>query len=270
MPNEIGDVIQFVLRHGYVLIFFWLLAEQAALPIPSFPLLLVSGALVRTGGLHLPPLLAYAFAACAIADNVWFQLGRRYSSRALQFVCKISIEPDSCVRRTENVFVKYGLSSLLVSKFVPGLNAVTAPLAGGSGASLAKFLLFDSVGILIWISIYVFAGYVFSNQLEVAIRYAMRMGSGVFVIAIGAFAAWIGWKVIQRHRFIRSVNIARISPEELIGLLAAGSGVTIVDVRSNMFEDLNSIPGALRIPTEDLASRHHEIPRDREIILFCS
>jgi len=110
-------------------IFVWVLAEQAALPIPSFPLLLVSGALVRTGALHLPPLLASPLSVSLIADYVWFQLGKRYSGKALQFICKISIEPDSCVRRTENVFLRYGVRSLLVSKFIPSLNVVTAPLA---------------------------------------------------------------------------------------------------------------------------------------------
>ena len=262
--------IQFIVRHGYVLIFFWLFAEQAAVPIPSFPLLLISGALVRSGRLNLSPLLTSAFAACLLADNVWFQLGKRYSGRALQFICKISIEPDSCVRRTENVFQKYGLSSLLVSKFVPGLNAVAAPLAGGAGANFARFLLFDSLGTLIWIGIYVFAGYAFSDQLEIAIGYATRMGTGVFAFALFTFAAWIAWKVLQRRRFINSINTTRISPEELHAMLSAGSDVMVVDVRSNFPANTDLIPGALRIPAEDLPGRHHEVPRDREIVLFCS
>ena len=265
-----SDTIQFVARHGYLLIFFWILAEQAALPIPSFPLLLVGGALVRTGQLHLSSLLVYAFMACVIADNVWFQLGRRYSGRALQFICKISIEPDSCVRRTENVFVRYGLSSLLVSKFIVGLNTVAAPLAGGSGANLWRFLLFDTLGVLIWIGTYVFAGYLFSDQLEIAIGYAIQMGSGVFIFALCTFAAWIVWKALQRRRFVNSINVARISPKELHAMLSARSDVTVVDVRSNLSAHVELVPGALRIPTEDLPSRHHEIPRDREIVLFCS
>src|SRR5207247_1288352 len=92
--EKVSDTIQFVARHGYLLIFFWLLAEQAALPLPSLPLLLVSGALARTGQLNLLPIVTYAFVACVIADNVWFQLGRRYGARALQFICKMSVEPD--------------------------------------------------------------------------------------------------------------------------------------------------------------------------------
>jgi membrane protein DedA with SNARE-associated domain/rhodanese-related sulfurtransferase len=269
MPTEISHIIQFVARHGYILVFVWVLAEQAALPIPSLPLLLVSGALVRTGGLHLPPLLASALSASVIADNVWFHLGKRYSGRALQFICKISIEQDSCVRRTENVFLRYGLRSLLVSKFIPGLNVVVAPLAGGSGANFGKFLLFDSLGAFIWSSAYISTGYVFSDQLEVAIGYAMRMGSGVFVIALCSFAVWTFWKVIRRRNFMNSINVARITPGELQSMLSAGQDVTIVDLRSSLAAEM-MIPGALRIPAEDLPLRHDEIPRDREIVLFCT
>jgi len=266
----LSETIQFVVRHGYLVIFFWLLAEQAALPIPSLPLLLVSGALVRTGQLKLSSVLGYAFVACAIADTVWFHLGKRYSGQALQFICKMSIEPDSCVRRTENLFVRYGLRSLLLSKFIPGFNVVAAPLAGGSGAGLGRFLLFDSLGVLIWISTYVFAGYLLSDQVEIAAGYAVRLGSGFFVIAVCALAVWIAWKVVQRRRFVKSVNVERISGEELHAMLNAGSEVTVVDIRSNFVREADSIPGVLRIPAEDLPERHQEIPRDREIVLFCT
>jgi membrane protein DedA with SNARE-associated domain len=216
------------------------------------------------------PAIASGLAACTIADNVWFQLGKRFGGRALQFICKISIEPDSCVRRTEDVFLKHGLRSLLVSKFIPGLNAVTAPLAGGAGARLGWFVVFDSVGALIWISVYMFAGYLFSDQLEIAIGYAMRMGSGVFVVAVFAFGGWITWKAIQRRGFIKSIETARISPAELHAMLRGGLDVTIVDVRSGLASEIGLIPGALRIPAEDLPSRHLEIPRDREIVVFCT
>src|SRR6266516_2022669 len=126
-----SDTIQFVVRHGYLVIFFWLLAEQAALPIPSIPLMLVSGALARTGQLRLSSIVLYALAGCLLADNIWFEIGRRFSGKALQFICKMSLEPDSCVRRTENIFLKYGLRSLLLSNFIPGLHVVASTPAGG-------------------------------------------------------------------------------------------------------------------------------------------
>jgi membrane protein DedA with SNARE-associated domain len=265
-----NETIQFVARHGYVLLFCWLLAEQAAMPIPSVPLLLVSGALTRTGQLKFSSVLICGLAACLIADNTWFQIGRRYSAKALRFICAVSLEPDSCVRRTENVLVKYGLRTLLISKFIPGLNVVAAPLAGGSDASFSRFLLFDSLGALIWIASYVLAGYLFSDQVELAIGYALRMGSGFGLIALGLFTIWIAWKLVQRRRFVKSINVARNSAEELFAALDAGSDLTMVDVRSKLVRDMDSIPGTLRIPIEELAARHQEIPRDREIILFCT
>ena len=182
----------------------------------------------------------------------------------------MSIEPDSCVRRTENVFVRYGLRSLLLSKFIPGLNVVAAPLAGVSGAGLGRFLLFDSLGVLIWIGTYLSVGYLFSDQVEDAASYAVRLGSGFFFIAVCGLAAWIAWKVVQRRRFVKSVNVERISGEELHAMLNAGSEVTVVDIRSNFVREADLMPGILRIPAEDLPARHEEIPRDREIVLFCT
>ena len=265
-----SETIQFIVRHGYILIFFWLLAEQAALPIPSLPLLLVSGSLARSGQLKFSLVIACALAACLIADNIWFRLGRRYSAKALKLICKVSLEPDSCVRRTENVFVRYGLRSLLLAKFLPGLSVVAAPLAASSGASFGPFLLFDSLGSLIWITSYVSAGYIFSDQLELAMGYAIRMGSSFAVFAVCALAVWIAWKLIQRRRFVKSLNVTRISAHELYTILSTGSEVTIVDVRSKLADEIDSINGALRIPTEDLAVRHNEIPRDREIVVVCT
>src|SRR5262249_55976113 len=144
------------------------------------------------------------------------------------------------------------LTSLLVSKFIPGLSAVAAPLAGSSGAHFARFLLFDCVGALMWIASYLSVGYLFSDQLEDVVAYAMRMGSSIVTVVIGILAAWIAWKYFQRWKFLRSVNVARISADKLHAILSSGSDVTVVDVRSRIAGDDELIPGALRIPTEDL------------------
>ena len=135
----ITHITAFIERHGYALLFFWVLAEQGAIPLPSIPLLVTAGALVRLGRLQMPVAIACCVGAALVADTVWFQLGRRRGQRVLHFLCRVALEPDSCVRRTENAFLKYGLNSLLVSKFVPGLNAVAAPLAGSSGARIGDF-----------------------------------------------------------------------------------------------------------------------------------
>jgi hypothetical protein len=208
--------------------------------------------------------------ACLIADNIWFQLGRHRGGRILRLICRISLEPDSCVRQTENAFLKYGMRLLLVSKFVPGLNAVAAPMAGSSGARLARFALYDSVGALIWISSYVALGYLFSDQLEDVAAYAVHLGSSLVVVVVVSLAAWIVWKYVQRRRFMRKLSIARITPEELRDQLASGKEVMIVDLRNRVDPEDKSIPGALRMSAEEIAARHNEIPRDRDIVLFCS
>src|SRR6266436_5719142 len=143
----ITQAIHFVERDGYALLFFWVLAEQGALPIPSVPLLVAVGALVHTGGLSAAASIACCVAGALVSDSVWFYFGRSRGKRVLRFLCRVSLEPDSCVRRTENAFLKYGLNTLLISKFIPGLNAVAAPLAGDSGVAVIRFLTVDALGV---------------------------------------------------------------------------------------------------------------------------
>src|SRR5690349_6369952 len=156
--------VEFVVRHGYLLLFGWLVAEQAGLPVPSVPLLLACGALVRAGRLNPALVLVYGLAGCLLADSIWFELGKRRGAKVLRLLCRITLEPDSCVRRTENVLLRYGLRSLLGAKFIPGLNAVAAPLAGSAGASFGRFVRFDIAGSLLWIASYAAAGYLFAGQ----------------------------------------------------------------------------------------------------------
>ncbi len=272
MPDHqaIAQTLAFVERHGYALLFFWVLAEQSAIPLPSVPVLLAVGALVRTGRLQVPLAIACCVSAALIADSIWFQLGRHRGRSVLRLLCRVSLEPDSCVRQTENAFLKYGMNSLLISKFIPGLNAVAAPLAGNSKSPYGRFLLFDAAGASIWSGAYLALGYIFSEQLETALAYASRTGSGLLLLVLTLFALWIARKFVQRRRFLRQLDVARITPEELRDRMDAGEELFIVDLRSNLTEDASRIPGATRISPEDLSLRSHEIPRDREIILFCS
>jgi membrane protein DedA with SNARE-associated domain len=266
----ITQAIHFVEREGYALLFLWVLAEQGAVPIPSVPLLVAVGALVRAGSLDGRLAIACCVAGALVADSMWFYLGRRRGKRVLRFLCRVSLEPDSCVRRTENAFFKYGVNTLLVSKFVPGLNAVAAPLAGDSGIGVLRFFAVDAVGAVIWSGAYMGVGYVFSDQLELALAYIQRMGSGFGILAAGALAGWILWKFIQRRRFLKQIETARITPEELRDRLDAGENLYIVDLRGGTDSEPTIIPGAVRLSAEELTANSREIPRDREIILYCS
>jgi membrane protein DedA with SNARE-associated domain len=266
----ISHTLAFVERHGYALLFLWVLAEQSALPIPSVPLLLAAGALMRTGRLNAFFAIACCVIAALIADTIWFELGKRRGRGVLRLLCRLSLEPDSCVRQTENAFLKYGMKSLLISKFVPGLNAVAAPLAGNSKRPYWRFALYDAAGAALWSAAYAAAGYVFSEQLERALGYSFRMGSSLLLLLIGLFGGWIGVKFLQRRRFLRQLDVARITPEELRDRLNAGEDLFVVDLRSGLSESSILIRGAVRISSEELSLRSREIPRDREIILFCS
>ena len=260
----------FVERHGYALLFVWVLAEQGGVPLPSLPLLLAVGALIRTGKLHLVPAMLSCIAASLIADTIWFALGRSRGRQVLKLLCRVSLEPDSCVRQTENAFVKYGMRLLLIAKLVPGLNSVAAPLAGYSRNPYIRFALYDSAGILIWSGAYVAIGYVFSEQLETVLAYAARLGSNLVLLVVALFAAWIVWKFVQRRRFLRQLEVARITPAELHEKLSAGEPVFIVDLRNVLAGEPDAIPGAVRISPEELAAHSERIPRDRDIILFCT
>lgn len=264
-----NETAEFVIRHGYAVLFFWILAEQGALPIPSVPLLLVCGALARTGHLSATTVLFLGVLACLIADCAWFQLGRSRGKRILGFLCRIALEPDSCVRQTENGFVRYGVRFLLVSKFIPGMNALAAPLAGSSRAGWGQFLVFDALGAAIFVSSWETVGYLFGDQLEAIGRVVGRAGFRLFLTIVVMTGGWIAWKYFQRRRFFKKLAIARIKVVELQRMLDAGEDVLIIDVRGMSNAD-SSIPGALRIPLSELAARQHEVPRDRDVVLFCS
>jgi membrane protein DedA with SNARE-associated domain len=251
-------------------VFCWVLAEQGALPMPSVPLLVAVGALIRTGSLHAGPAMACALSGALAADTLWFQFGRIRGKRVLRFICRVSLEPDSCVRQTENTFRKHGLNTLLIAKFVPGLNAVAAPLAGDSGVGVIRFLVFDSLGIAMWSGAYFAVGYLFSAQVEDALAYAQQLGSGVLILLVGLLAAWILWKFVQRRRVLKKLDMARITPEELRVRMDAGEDLYIVDLRAGVNDHLPSLPGAVRLSTDDLIADSKQIPRDREIILYCS
>lgn len=272
MGHEASEITQFLIRHGYSVIFFWVLGEQAGIPIPSLPLLLSAGALSAEGKVSFPVLLLLTFSGAFLSDFIWFQLGRTKGGKILSLLCRISLEPDSCVKNTENLFMKRGASSLLVSKFLPGLNTVAQPMAGIVRLSWAKFLGYDICGTLFWAGSILLTGRIFHHQVEDVLAFLRRSGASLLAITILAAAAWILFKSMQRRRFIRKLRVSRIAPEDLKRDLDDGRSVVIVDLRNDFALDDDSvqIPGALRLTPEELEVRHDEIPRDREIIVYCT
>lgn len=272
MESTSNATFEFLIRHGYAVLFVWVFAEQLGVPLPATPLLLAAGALAGSGQMNLALSVALAVAAALLGDSIWYEFGRLRGGRVLNFLCRISLEPDSCVRKTENAFAQRGARSLLVAKFVPGLNTMAPPLAGMIGMRRSRFVLFDSLGAFLYIATFVGLGFVFSNQLEQVAARIAGLGFSALIIVVGAFTAYVGWKYIQRRRFIRSLRIARITPEDLRKKIEAGEDVVVVDLRGSLdFEAApQTIPGAIRLAAEQLDVDHHQIPRDREIVLFCT
>jgi membrane protein DedA with SNARE-associated domain len=266
------STLEFLLHHGYMVLLAWVFGEQIGLPVPSLPLLLAAGALAGTGHLNFFISLFICIFAAVFADSVWYSLGRFKGIKILHLLCKISLEPDSCVRRTEGVFSKQGARSLLLAKFLPGLSTVAPPLAGIFHMRPRRFLLFDAGGSLLWAGTFLGLGFIFSGQIERIAEHAVRLGGWLLVILIGILASYIAYKFIARQRFLRELRIGRITVEELKEKIDAGEELVIVDLRHSLdFEaDPETIPGAFRMDAKELQEKNDRLPRDREVILYCT
>jgi len=264
--------LEFLVRHGYVVLPTLVFAEQVGLPFPATPFLLAAGALAGRSHMSFWLCLLLASVSAVLADALWFQLGRKKGISVLQFLCRISLEPDSCVRRTEGVFAKQGARSLLVAKFVPGLSTAAPPLAGIFHMRRRRFLLWDFLGSVLWAGAFLLLGYIFSEQIEVIAERAASLGSGLMVLIVGALGGYITWKFIGRQRFLRELRIGRITAEELKEKIDAREELVIVDLRHSLdFEaDPETIPGAFHMDVKELEERSDRLPPDREIILYCT
>src|SRR4030081_1452038 len=203
--------LEFLLHHGYALLLGWVFAEQLGLPVPSMPLLLAAGALAGTGHLSFFASLFYVMLASVTADSIWYQLGRRKGIKVLQLLCKISLEPDSCVRRTEGLFSTQGDRSLLFGQFLPGLSTVAPPLAGIFHMRARRFLLFDALGSLLWAGTFLGLGYIFSGEIERLAEHLGNLGGWLLLLLLGILAAYITYKFVARQRFLRELRISRIT-----------------------------------------------------------
>jgi len=267
-----AEMLQFVVQHGYWLLFFWVMAEQAGLPLPAAPLLLAVGALAGQHRMNFVLAVMMAASGSLVSDTFWYFVGKRKGAVVLSWLCKIALEPDSCVRKTESAFTRMGRSTLLICKFVPGLNTAAPALAATAGISLTQFVLFAWCGALLWASTFAGLGLIFSNQIDRVAYNVARFGSWTLVAIVAAVVAYILYKLYQRQRFLKEVAGARIAPAELKAKLDGGETLTIIDLRHplDLLPDPRTLPGALRISPEDLERRHNEISRDGEIVLFCT
>jgi len=267
-----SQTTQFLINHGLPLVFAAVFVEQMGLPLPALPWLLAAGALSAAGKFNLLLGLAATLFACLAADAFWFYLGRYRGNQVLALLCRISLEPDSCVRRTQNVFTKYGLRGVLVAKFLPGMSTVVPPLAGMYGIGAGRFLLVDGVGALLYGGCLLGCGFFFSHQIDQIGAAIARIGGSALSLIIGVATLYVGYKYWQRQRLLHELRMARITVTELRQMLENGNAPLIFDLRSRtaVDEDPALIQGAIHLSLEDIEKRIDEFPRDRDIIVYCS
>ncbi|HWB33409.1 MAG TPA: VTT domain-containing protein [Acidobacteriaceae bacterium] len=268
---------EFFVSHACAILFLWVLAEQLGLPVPSIPLLLTAGTLSATHRVNAFSALLVVVAACVIADSAWFQLGRRYGARVIRLLCRLSLEATTCVAKTEVYFNRRGAETLLFAKFVPGLSTVAPPIAGQAGMAYPRFLLYDLSGTLVWSLSFILAGRFFGDiakRSQAFFSLLSHFAAAVFLLMVIGFVIW---RVVKQHRFISQVRELRIEPSEVKAMLdrAREQGTEqpfIVDLRHPLdyLPDPRVIPGAVRIGPSDLPLQADRIPRDRDVILYCT
>jgi len=266
------QTLEFIARHGPFVIVVVVFLNQLGLPIPATPFLLAFGALAGQGRVDPITGLALAIVASVAADLVWFQLGRSKGTSVLEFLCRIALEPDSCVSKTRDLFAKYGVKSLLVAKFIPGFDTVAPPIAGMLGVRTVSFALWTGAGAGLWLAALGGVGYVFSDRLAELADAADRLGGALVLVVVALLAIYLAWKYIARRRVLRSIRMARIKPEELYAMILDGRTPSIIDARNKTERDLEpvAIQGARWLMLEEIDGTTLDISREKEIVVYCS
>lgn len=259
-------------QHGLALVFANVVLTQLGVPLPAVPLLAVAGALVAEGQLSLMPLLAVTLAASLLGDTLWYWAGRRHGYSILRTLCRIAIEPDSCVKQTENAFLRWGEASILVAKYVPGFATIAPPLAGTMRLAYWRFMLLSALGALLWAAAPIGLGAWFHTEIDWALQQLEQLGGKAVVIVVLALAIYIGVKVAERYFLIRFLRSVRVSVEELKKMLQREVRPLILDARSALARKLDPrvIPGAVAVDIDDPAVALPVPNDDRDIVVYCS
>ncbi len=271
--------LEFFVQYAYAILFLWVLVEMIGLPVPSVPLLLTAGTLSAMHPARVNGFVAMlvVIAACLIADTFSYWLGRRYGHAILQLLCRFSFEASTCVVKTERYFEKRGAATLLFSKFVPGLSTVAQPIAGQIGMPYGRFLLYDAGGSALWAITYLLAGYFFGDIAQRSQMFLTELGHFAVVIFVLMVLSLMVHKLWKQRRFLSGVRQMRVAPEELLRMIEMAERQDnippfIVDLRHPLdyLPDPRVVPGSLRVSPSELTSHSAQLPRDRDVILYCT
>lgn len=267
---ELSQISQAVQQDAVTVVFVNVLLQQLGLPVPAVPTLLLAGSLAATPG-HLGQVLAAAIVASVIADWLWYRAGRVFGYRALAGLCKLSINPASCVSQTEARFIRWGLSSLVVAKFIPGFSTVAPPIAGALRMHLPGFLLAAGAGACLWAGLALAAGWLLKDAVQAAIGALDRHTDTALAVVLPLIGAWLGWKLWQKYRFRRSCTVPHITPDELIEALRTEHRPLILDLRgATMIAETGAVPGATVAEHDRLDDAVGDWPRSQPIVTLCA
>jgi len=264
------SALQYLEHYGVVILPVLAVAEQVGLPLPAMPALLAVGALAAHGRISIPLVLGAISAAALATDFAWYELGRRRGARVLARLCRLSLEPDSCLRRAESIFARHGARSMLVAKFVPGLTTVMPPLAGVFAIARGRFALYDLAGVVLWAGTWLALGYFFSDAIVLIAARATALGHMLGLLIAAALAGYILVKYGRRHLFLRKLWTARVSPEALKRRLDAGEDVAIIDLRTPLDVTATpyAIPGSRWLAADVIDEHEAELLRSRDVVLY--
>jgi membrane protein DedA with SNARE-associated domain len=261
-------------HHGYALIFAALLAESMGLPFPASIALVTAGAAIASHALSGSGVLLAAAIALLVGDTVQFWLGHFTGWALLGFLCRLSMNPETCMLRSAESFYKRGKMTLVIAKFIPGINTMAAPLAGSMKMRFGQFLYLDLAGALLYSTTYLLVGYLSRDFLAAtldSIHAAGRVMEVVVIIVLGAYTAY---RIVQFRKYREYDVVPRVQVQQLAARLAAGEGdrVQIVDVRSHGYYDVGAerIAGSIRIEPNNLEEEIKNLPKDRDIYLYCT
>ena len=265
------QLVELIQVYGVLIVFGIVLVEQFGLPIPAYPILIVAGALSVESDVSWQLVWLAAIGACLICDVFWFRAGRFYGKRILRLLCKISLSPDSCVNQTEDRFSKFGVKSLLVSKFVPGFNTIAAPLSGAMGVAARPFLLYAITGAALWSGTGILLGAWFHASVDDVLDTLSTMGSTAVIVVASVLGLFIAFKYAERRRHRSRSAVERIEMAELLALIDSGDAPVIIDARSISAQAMEAaIPGALVFRACQPEQLMATLDRDRHIVVYCS
>ena len=269
------SILHLISRHGYIVVFVVVLAEAIGLPVPAAIALIGAGAAVASKVLRTHLVLPLAISAMLIGDSLLYILGRHMGWLLLGILCKVSINPETCILRSAESFYKRGKMTLLFAKFVPGINTMAPPLAGSMKMPFEQFIRFDFLGATLYTCGYFAAGFLFRDFLMTIVHGFQTAGHAVEAVLAVALVVYAGYRVWLYGKYSMYKLVPRIQVQELATKLAAegsSNNMLLVDVRSHGYYDENAerIKGSIRLEPNNLQEELKNLPKGIDIYLYCT